>query len=179
MSWLRFKHARMAHFVVRYSSTVVDVVPCLGQSPSEETGQTKLEQMDQISNCDQIQRDIKDTCINFTTDLSHAPDEGIEVFNIYDGTCGRSGVGKTDPWHQLSIHCTVDGGTVAHELLHALGLKHEHQRDDARNYVKLNQAKIAKNWIQWYEPLPETNNFGFPYDFGSIMHCPSGCNSEG
>uniref|UniRef100_A0A914GZ42 Metalloendopeptidase n=1 Tax=Globodera rostochiensis TaxID=31243 RepID=A0A914GZ42_GLORO len=120
----------------------------------------------------------EDTCINFTTDLSHAADEGIEVVDIFDGTCGQSYAGKTEKWHQLWINCT-DGATVAHELLHALGLKHEHQRDDARNYVKLNRAKIAKDWIEWYEPLPKTDNFGFPYDFGSIMHYPSGCNSEG
>uniref|UniRef100_A0A183C1V7 ZnMc domain-containing protein n=1 Tax=Globodera pallida TaxID=36090 RepID=A0A183C1V7_GLOPA len=74
----------------------------------------------------------KDTCINFTTDLSHGPDEGIEV--VDDGSCGKSSVGKTAKWQQLWIHCT-DGGSVAHELLHALGLKHEHQRDDARNYI--------------------------------------------
>uniref|UniRef100_A0A914IG72 Metalloendopeptidase n=1 Tax=Globodera rostochiensis TaxID=31243 RepID=A0A914IG72_GLORO len=120
----------------------------------------------------------KDTCINFTTDLSHAADEGIEVFNIYDGTCGQSYARKTAKWHQLWINCT-DGGTAAHELLHALGLQHEHQRDDARNYVKLNRAKIAKDWLKWYEPLQKTDNFGFPYDFDSITHYPSGCNSEG
>uniref|UniRef100_A0A914HB33 Metalloendopeptidase n=1 Tax=Globodera rostochiensis TaxID=31243 RepID=A0A914HB33_GLORO len=120
----------------------------------------------------------KDTCIDFTTDLSHASDEGIEVVDIFDGSCGRSYVGKTGKLHQLWINCT-DGATVAHELLHALGLEHEQQRDDARNYVKLNRAQIDKKWIQWYEPLSETNNSGFPYDFGSLMHYGSSCDSEG
>ncbi|KAI3408207.1 hypothetical protein GPALN_012053 [Globodera pallida] len=61
----------------------------------------------------------------------------------------------------LTINC-YDDYTGPHELLHALGLCHEDQRSDTYNFIKLNPFN-KKNSLK-------TDNYGFAYDFGSIMH---------
>ncbi|KAL3088365.1 hypothetical protein niasHS_008012 [Heterodera schachtii] len=103
------------------------------------------------------------TCITFTTDLSHGPDEGIEIYDKKDKVCGRSPVGHINQWLRVSISCT-DSDTVAHEFLHALALWHEQDRDDANKYIKLNPTPRNLK-----EPA-KTENYGFPYDFHSILH---------
>ncbi|KAL3119817.1 hypothetical protein niasHT_005877 [Heterodera trifolii] len=103
------------------------------------------------------------TCITFTTDLSHGPDEGIEIYDKKDKVCGRSPVGHINQWLRVSISCT-DSDTVAHEFLHALALWHEQDRDDANKYIKLNPTPQNQK-----EPA-KTENYGFPYDFHSILH---------
>jgi hypothetical protein len=62
-------------------------------------------------------------------------------------------------------------GTILHELLHTLGVAHEHQRDDRHEYVEVDEKAIAEN----------PNNLAayasvhlFRYDCASIMHYPSG-----
>ncbi|KAL3078126.1 hypothetical protein niasHT_033101 [Heterodera trifolii] len=56
---------------------------------------------------------------------------------------------------------------ACHELLHALGFVHEQSRSDARDYVILREDDGQS------EIDPNTQNFGFDYDFGSVLHYPS------
>uniref|UniRef100_A0A183CEX3 Metalloendopeptidase n=1 Tax=Globodera pallida TaxID=36090 RepID=A0A183CEX3_GLOPA len=126
---------------------------------------------------------MKDTCINFTFDLNREHNEGIQIYDSREG-CGSSEVGRSirkqyicgngtcwspSYWHRLSLTCT-DALTAAHELLHALGLYHEHQRNDARNFIKFNPKERDADWLLNYELKLKTDNFGFPFDFGSVMH---------
>ncbi|KAL3076358.1 hypothetical protein niasHS_011777 [Heterodera schachtii] len=53
---------------------------------------------------------------------------------------------------------------ACHELLHALGFRHEQSRSDAQNYV------ILREFDGQSEIDPYTRNFGFAYDFGSVLH---------
>ncbi|KAL3121308.1 hypothetical protein niasHT_008290 [Heterodera trifolii] len=106
------------------------------------------------------------TCVTFTTDLSHGPDEGIEIYDKKDGYCGRSPVGHIKQWQRVSINCT-DSDTVAHEFLHALALWHENDRDDTNKYIKRNPTPLNQS-----EPA-KTENYGFPYDFHSMLHSPA------
>ncbi|KAL3088723.1 hypothetical protein niasHS_008942 [Heterodera schachtii] len=106
------------------------------------------------------------TCVTFTTNLSHGSDEGIEIYDKKDKVCGRSPVGHINQWQRVSISCT-DSDTVAHEFLHSLALRHEQERDDANKYIKLNPTPRNQN-----EPA-KTENYGFPYDFHSILHYPA------
>ncbi|KAL3070319.1 hypothetical protein niasHS_016146 [Heterodera schachtii] len=61
---------------------------------------------------------------------------------------------------------------TGHELLHALGLKHEQYRNDTRDYL------IPRTRDDLSAIDPNTQNFGFAYDFGSVMHYPPGGNHE-
>ena len=56
-------------------------------------------------------------------------------------------------------------GSILHELLHAVGLIHEHQRSDRNTFVRVNSNDSN------YAPTYDTETYT-PYDFGSIMHYP-------
>lgn len=62
-------------------------------------------------------------------------------------------------------------GIIMHELMHALGFLHMQSHPDRDNYVKVNYENI-KYGMQFAfakEEANKINNFGTPYDLGSIM----------
>eukprot|EP01084_Bolivina_argentea_P083231 150708_1 len=70
-------------------------------------------------------------------------------------------------------------GTALHELLHALGVHHEHKRNDRNKFgISLNEKCCKKrhknSWEQWipqYEKANDAKIHGItPYDAHSIMH---------
>lgn len=66
--------------------------------------------------------------------------------------------------------------TVLHEIMHALGFDHEHQRPDRDNFVRLGSDYIEDsdykradlNYALMIKPFMKT--YGLPYDVCSIMH---------
>lgn len=63
-------------------------------------------------------------------------------------------------------------GTVEHELGHAIGLVHEHQRPTRDRYLGVNMQNVqyfALGQLQPYE-TKEANKMGLPYDYFSVMH---------
>jgi hypothetical protein len=60
-------------------------------------------------------------------------------------------------------------GTVAHEIGHAFGLVHEHQRWDRDTYVTINFANITAGKESNFT-IYTTSRLWSTYDFGSLMH---------
>lgn len=62
-------------------------------------------------------------------------------------------------------------GVVLHEILHTLGLYHEHSRSDRDNYVTVHYENIPSHIVPQFRKqlASQTLNIG-PYDFSSIMH---------
>lgn len=60
-------------------------------------------------------------------------------------------------------------GTIAHELGHAFGLIHEHQRADRDTYVTINYDQIQDGEAHNFTKIV-TSRLWTEYDFGSIMH---------
>ncbi|KAL3078127.1 hypothetical protein niasHT_033102 [Heterodera trifolii] len=121
------------------------------------------------------------TCVRFEiVDEMVKGQNGIAIADDEFGACGVSPVGRGGGWQFLHLamtnrRCTdvFNMSVVAgHELMHALGFLHEQSRNDARNYVILRKNDGYSSKID-----PNTQNFGFPYDFGSVMHYESGGNS--
>ncbi|XP_063352057.1 high choriolytic enzyme 2-like [Pelmatolapia mariae] len=63
--------------------------------------------------------------------------------------------------------CTV--GNLCHELLHSLGLYHEHTREDRDKYVTVNWQNIVAGKENNFK-VKNGNTQNLPYDLTSIMH---------
>ncbi len=65
-------------------------------------------------------------------------------------------------------HCWTHG-TILHELGHALGLYHEHQRWDRSQYIKIDYSEVRLSQIANFSRFRWGKSTG-EYDFHSIMH---------
>ncbi|TWW69179.1 Low choriolytic enzyme [Takifugu flavidus] len=63
--------------------------------------------------------------------------------------------------------CTV--GNLCHEIMHALGLHHEHTREDRDQYVTIEWEHILKGKEKNFS-IKKGNTLNLPYDLKSIMH---------
>ncbi|XP_055345337.1 uncharacterized protein LOC129593158 [Paramacrobiotus metropolitanus] len=61
-------------------------------------------------------------------------------------------------------------GIIQHEILHALGLFHEHSRSDRNASVIIYESGILENHISQYRIIPNMPTFGTEYDVESLMH---------
>lgn len=94
---------------------------------------------------------------------------------------GRSSVGMQDDSSQLlELGPDFTVATAVHELGHALGLLHEHQRPDRDAYVRVHRDNIVATvddatFASNYEPWHDAGNVRWTpvYDFDSVMHYPS------
>src|SRR4051812_1528760 len=63
---------------------------------------------------------------------------------------------------------------IVHELLHLLGLFHEHTRSDADQYIRVHYENIDPARYVNFQPEPSLNShtstYGIPYDYRSVMH---------
>ncbi|XP_055334999.1 uncharacterized protein LOC129586039 [Paramacrobiotus metropolitanus] len=61
-------------------------------------------------------------------------------------------------------------GVVQHEILHALGLFHEHSRSDRDSSVIIYKDEIMDGYKAQYDIIPNMPTFGTDYDLESLMH---------
>ncbi|XP_047484982.1 low choriolytic enzyme-like [Penaeus chinensis] len=71
----------------------------------------------------------------------------------------------------LGLHqkCCKRKFIVLHELLHALGMMHTHQRNDRNEYVEIYRDNIIPDYLDQYNTI-FSEYYGLPYDFKSVMH---------
>uniref|UniRef100_A0AC34FN63 Zinc metalloproteinase n=1 Tax=Panagrolaimus sp. ES5 TaxID=591445 RepID=A0AC34FN63_9BILA len=114
-------------------------------------------------------------CLNFVESKATPYIQIIADYtNQYGSSCwsfrGRT-PGTTSQQLSLGSGCQ-NFGTVTHELAHALGIAHEHARYDRDSYITI----IPENMDQFYinqfikQSTLTSNNYGLPYDWGSVMH---------
>ncbi|XP_062553843.1 zinc metalloproteinase nas-14-like [Armigeres subalbatus] len=117
------------------------------------------------------------TCVHFIPKTT----EQIEhiQFGKSELGCGSNIGYRPDQRDPLEVllddFCVGLPGAIQHELLHVLGLFHEHTRPDRDDYVEVLwdniEPEFRRNFIKGTWDYMET--FGLPYDFGSVMHYPS------
>lgn len=74
--------------------------------------------------------------------------------------------------HQFVNASLNDVGTLVHEIGHALGLMHEHQRKDRDDFVIFHAERVTENGGQYKKR--DTKSVTAKYDFQSLMHYNAG-----
>jgi len=97
-----------------------------------------------------------------------------DYINIVKGKGCFSAVGRMFGKQKLSLDdgC-VQHSTVVHELMHAAGFFHEHNRPDRNTYIRIAWENIPQNWKRQFRltvKKSEVTTYGEPYDYRSIMH---------
>lgn len=120
-----------------------------------------------------VMRDIaKHSCVRFVK----RTDEQDYLKIIVDRDRCYSYVGRVGGEQQLSLGllCAtwLDLGPVYHELFHALGFYHEHNRPDRDRHIEVNWDNIAegseKNFVK--REMNTVELLDLPYDIDSVMH---------
>ncbi|KAK3867298.1 hypothetical protein Pcinc_027236 [Petrolisthes cinctipes] len=111
------------------------------------------------------------TCIFFCHSHRHGLRKTLHItFGV--GCSSKVGYRPLGTEMRLGVPCFVKVGTVVHELLHSLGLHHEHQRFDSHRYIKINFNCIKRGHERNFMPQSKTRvlSAGIPYDYDSILH---------
>lgn len=111
----------------------------------------------------------RDTCIRFIP-RTQEPD----FVNIHSGKYCKSNLGKTGGGQEMSLNkvTCMEKGIVMHELLHALGYIHMHNRPDRDKYVNIVWKNIQPTFYKEFSKVNPSifSYLGTPYDYQSIMH---------
>lgn len=117
------------------------------------------------------------TCITFIPRKSSSNSKllGKTLFIMRGPSCsGLVGYRRYGSDLYLQSYCFRKLGTVVHELLHALGIRHEHQRWDRNYFIHINytniRARHVKNFVRRSRSISYITSAGLPYDYNSIMH---------
>ncbi|XP_075151240.1 seminal metalloprotease 1-like [Haematobia irritans] len=113
------------------------------------------------------------SCIRFV----EANETSIAYVNIISEVAGcnaRVGHSGRTQMLNLDINAPKCGkvATIMHELLHALGFYHQHMSYDRDDYITIHWENITPGQETFFRKLDNltVTNYGFAYDYGSIMH---------
>jgi len=95
-----------------------------------------------------------------------------------DASGNSSALGRVGGPQFIRISSWSRHFVIVHELMHALGDNHEHQRPDRDEYVRINWENIRPGADSQFEIRPFAQPES-PYDFLSVMHYSGGAFTQG
>ncbi|MCA9295112.1 MAG: M12 family metallopeptidase, partial [Phycisphaerales bacterium] len=109
----------------------------------------------------------------------------VAYIRLIQNSQNSSFVGRIGGAQTVNLTTAPPTFVVVHELLHVLGLWHEHQRPDRDTYIDVIEERIISEFAFNFTIVPDANAFG-PFDFDSVMHygqcafsqCGSACNDN-
>ncbi|XP_036832944.1 astacin-like metalloprotease toxin 5 isoform X1 [Oncorhynchus mykiss] len=104
------------------------------------------------------------TCILF-----HEYTNEINYIELISGTGCASYVGFQGGAQPLYFGSACNVGNLCHELMHALGLHHEHTRPDRDQYITIQWDNVVSGKEENFK-VKEGDTQDLPYDYDSIMH---------
>ncbi|XP_031658988.1 zinc metalloproteinase nas-4-like [Oncorhynchus kisutch] len=104
------------------------------------------------------------TCILF-----HEYTNEINYIELIPGTGCASYVGFQGGAQPLYFGSACNVGNLCHELMHALGLHHEHTRPDRDQYITIQWDNVVSGKEDNFK-VKEGDTQDLPYDYDSIMH---------
>ncbi|EFN74590.1 High choriolytic enzyme 1 [Camponotus floridanus] len=124
-----------------------------------------------------LQTIMSKTCIKFVRIQEYEKLPANNWINITGHQKGCfSNLGR-NAYRPTNLNLNVDGcfyliGHPIHEILHALGVNHEHMRPDRDKYVTIIWENIEKGQEYNFHNLNKNiaTAYGFPYDYDSVMH---------
>ncbi|XGW22751.1 hypothetical protein V3C99_005181 [Haemonchus contortus] len=148
--------------------------------PYAITGKFNLSEEATIANA--MQRVMDNTCIRF---IKHTDEQDyIDFVNKPGEGCytsvGRQGGRTVVQLESNKVATCMKTNLVLHELLHVVGLWHEHQRHDRDSYGQILYENVFKDFHdQFIKITPnQATTYDVPYDYKSLMHygkMPSQC----
>ncbi|XP_058817408.1 astacin-like [Topomyia yanbarensis] len=119
------------------------------------------------------------TCVQFK---NRTKDDTIylKIDNTASGCWSYVGRSPNNAYNLVNLQKSgcITSGTVAHELMHALGFYHEFTRPDRDEYITINISALAREYQteSFYNAnfAKHTNEqvelYNIPYNYGSVMH---------
>ncbi|XP_050324461.1 zinc metalloproteinase nas-1 [Bactrocera neohumeralis] len=86
------------------------------------------------------------------------------------GSVGR--LGGKQVVNLQPVSCFRKPGTPLHELMHALGFVHEHNRHERDSYIRVLRQNVKNGMLFNFDKASpsELYSYGVPYDYASVMH---------
>uniref|UniRef100_A0A8R1I1J5 Metalloendopeptidase n=1 Tax=Caenorhabditis japonica TaxID=281687 RepID=A0A8R1I1J5_CAEJA len=117
----------------------------------------------------------KNTCIRFKELASPPSGSHIVYYKVDSPTfCGLSYVGRAEPANPvyLSFGCENNKGVAIHETMHALGVAHQHLRNDRDQFITINWSNIDPQQYDAFVVVDSKlyTSYGVKYAYDSIMH---------
>uniref|UniRef100_A0A3Q0RCS4 Metalloendopeptidase n=1 Tax=Amphilophus citrinellus TaxID=61819 RepID=A0A3Q0RCS4_AMPCI len=105
------------------------------------------------------------TCIRFVPKSLNTRD----YLYFFSGAGCSSYVGRQQGKQNISLASgCLNKATIQHEVLHALGFRHEQSRSDRDQHVQILTKNIKPGHEHNFKKV-QTNNLGTSYDFKSVM----------